>query len=79
MTVLGLQGRVAFVIQWEPNHKNLNSAIFTELPQLPDVVVEVATFQRSEGCDRKAKAIATCQSDSSPAHIKAESRAWSWF
>ncbi len=52
MTVFGLQGRVASVIQWEPHHESLNPAVLTEFLQLPDVVVEVAAFQGIEWRDR---------------------------
>ena len=52
MTVLGLHGRLAFVIQWQSHHERLNSAVVTEFFQLPDVVVEVSTFQCVEWFDR---------------------------
>ena len=52
MTVFGLRRRVAPVIQWETHHESLNPAVVTEFFQLPDVVVEVSTFQCVEWFDR---------------------------
>ena len=72
--MFGLRGRVADLIQGEPHDQSLNPAFNAEFFDVTDIVAEVATFQRLEWCDRQAKAITACQSDSSTAYIKAESR-----
>ena len=73
MTVLGLQGGLSGVIQGEPNDQKLNLAVGAECLDTTDIVVEVATSQRIEWSHGQSKAVATRESDSSTAHIKAES------
>ena len=73
MTVLGLQGGLAGVIQGEPHDQSLNPAFVAECLDVTDIVVEVVTFQCIEWSHGQSKAIAACESDSSTAHIKAES------
>ena len=74
MTVFGLHGGVAAVIQGKPDDQSFNPAFVAEFFDLTEIVAEVATFQRFEWCDSQSKAVTACQSDSSTAYIKAESR-----
>ena len=72
MTVSGLQGGVAMVIQGEPDDQSLNPAFLAEFLDLTEIVAEVAAFQRLEWSDGQSKAVTACQSDSSAAYIQAQ-------
>ena len=72
MTVSGLDGGVAGIIQGKSNDQSLNPAFVAEFPDLTDIVVEVATLQCIEWSDSQPKAVAACEPDPSTADIKAE-------
>ena len=72
MTVFGLHGGVAGIIQGEPNDQSLNPAFVAEFPDLTDIVVEVATLHCIQWSDSQSKAVAACEPDPSTADIKAE-------
>ena len=72
MTVSGLDGGVACIIQRQPNDQSLNPAFVAECPDLTDIVVEVATLQCIEWSDSQSKPVAACEPDPSTADIKAE-------
>ena len=72
ITVFGLHGGVAGIIQGEPNDQNLNPAFVAKFPDLTDIVVEIATLHCIEGSDSQSQAVATCEPDPSTADVKAE-------
>ena len=72
MTVFGLHGGVAGIIEGKSNDQSLNPAFVAEFLDLTDIAVEVATFQRIEWSDSQSKAVAASEPDASSAHIKAE-------
>ena len=72
MTVSGLDGGVACIIQRQPNDQSLNPAFVAESPDLTDIIVEVTTLQCIEWSDSQSKPVAACEPDPSTADIKAE-------
>ena len=60
------------VIKGQAHHQGLDPAFRTELLQIAEIIVKVASFQGDEWCDGQTKPITASQADSATTHIKTQ-------